>query len=601
MTAESITEKRATHIKILLDDVEYPKLENDPFGSVIHLSAPRIISNDIISLHGMSFDNDVEGRLSLFKMFRASLHHLCLHSVASDFEIYRDHSGANNSNSKFAMSIVEDFSARAYARSMWPGLLGDIAYSNYLSCLRFRNFDRTPEQLREETDGIGLGSLMHAPLSTADEIAANILSYTSIGKPVTKTDPGITGEITALNSDLFLFETKAWESYSRSPSFFSGEDSRRDELENEIDALNLMKLKLFDNILNIFEKNSATLSTAHSLPHTESYGPNTLFDSHPSSRFETKEHPEILARAMGIVGIEVPPEMKATEDQADIADSESTLGSWEYSMVSQNSLLEQYRRSDPNSHFERLDFPREDYAEFERTRRKLAGQISSLLNQLRAINFSLDESPNQEMGEIDLERAIQATSTDSPFSNIYKSEELLRRDEAWSIVIDSSKSLEVKKKEVRDLAICLSEIAKDLIQKSSWACYSFNDNFHILKDFQEPYDRTVKGRIGGLSNGVKTLLPDAMRLAAQRLIKGPEEVKVMLVVSDGYPVGYPDIEKEMLKTIDWVSNSGILLVGLGIGSSSIRKYFRSNLVVEGTYDLMKRFVQTYAELPNLIL
>ena len=97
------------------------------------------------------------------------------------------------------------------------------------------------------------------------------------------------------------------------------------------------------------------------------------------------------------------------------------------------------------------------------------------------------------MGEVDLESAIQAVSSESHASDVFRSEESLRRDEAWSIVIDSSKSLELKKKQVRDIAICLSEIACDLIQKNSWACYSFDDNFHIIKDFLEPYDRTREG------------------------------------------------------------------------------------------------------------
>ena len=137
------------------------------------------------------------------------------------------------------------------------------------------------------------------------------------------------------------------------------------------------------------------------------------------------------------------------------------------------------------------------------------------------VNFSLDEVAAQAGEERWTSKArYRRCHPKDRFSDVYKSEELLRRDEAWSIIIDSSKSLEVKKKEVKDLAICLSEIARDLVQKSSWACYSFDDNFHIIKDFLEPYDRVVKGRIGGLTSGVKTLLPDAMRLAAQRLIRG---------------------------------------------------------------------------------
>ena len=100
---------------------------------------------------------------------------------------------------------------------------------------------------------------------------------------------------------------------------------------------------------------------------------------------------------------------------------------------------------------------------------------------------------------------------------------------------------------------------------------------------------------------MKTLLPDAMRLAARRLLVGPEEVKVMLVVSDGYPLGYPNIDKEMIKTMEWVASSGILLVGLGIGSSAIKKYFKSNLVVEETYRSHEALCPDVCAASNLIL
>ena len=322
----------------------------------------------MLSLHGMPFDNDAKGRLSLFRMFRSSLYHLCLHAAVSDFGIYseaaRERESNESVNATFAMSIVEDFAVRGYASSLWPGLLSEMAYSNYLSCLRFRNFDPTPEELEEEEEGEagsgGSGGRRRVPritFTTADRIAANILSYTSISRPIAKIDASIDAEIRKLNSELLSFESLTSEIYSknRSRAFLSSQDSV--EWEEQKAGLSELKLKLFGEILSIFEKERAILSTAHSIPHHESYGPNLLFGSQPS-RFKSEDQVEMLAGAMKSLGIVVPSEMKAVEDQTDIAETELILGTWEYSVFSKNTLLEQYKKYDPVSHFESIASPR---------------------------------------------------------------------------------------------------------------------------------------------------------------------------------------------------------------------------------------------------
>jgi len=121
---------------------------------------------------------------------------------------------------------------------------------------------------------------------------------------------------------------------------------------------------------------------------------------------------------------------------------------------------------------------------------------------------------------------------------------------------------------------------------------------NIIKDFSELYGNTVKGRIGGLSSGLKTYLPDAMRIAATRLQSAVEDVKVMLVVSDGFPLGYEGIDSDLIETVSKINQSGIQLVGMGIGSSTMKKYFKTNFAVNSPFDLMKNFVRTYIELAS---
>ncbi len=133
---------------------------------------------------------------------------------------------------------------------------------------------------------------------------------------------------------------------------------------------------------------------------------------------------------------------------------------------------------------------------------------------------------------------------------------------------------------------------------NSWACYAFNENLYVIKDFSELYGSSSKGRIGGLPTGVKTYLPDAIRIAAKRLQRASEDVKVLLVASDGFPLGYDGIDGELVKSIEQVMNGGTQLVGLGVGSSLISNHFRSNCLVNSPFDLMKHFVKTYYELAS---
>ena len=54
----------------------------------------------------------------------------------------------------------------------------------------------------------------------------------------------------------------------------------------------------------------------------------------------------------------------------------------------------------------------------------------------------------------------------------------------------------------------------------------------------------------------------------------------------------------LIETINKINKSGIQLIGMGIGSSSMKKYFRTNFDVTSPFDLMKNFVRTYIELSS---
>lgn len=564
-TAQSLVQKTPRDIKVIVDKIEYPVLEKDSFGYVIHLAEPRRVRENLFSLHGMFFDNDREGKTSLWRMYRASLYHLCMHAATTDYSIYSEIAGDYEPNiAMFAISMVEDFAIRGFARTLWPGLILDEAYANYVTSLRLRDLGNEPD----------LSNL----------VAANLLSYQVTGKPASKL------RVSNLDQDV--------ESLHASLVNSSAEFERLSGIDKKSSSLQISKLKVSKavEVATIFEKNGLHLAAVHSLPYTESHGPNYLFNNSVIA-LEHERKVAALRDAMNELTLTLPGEKIRAAEAALENEATGIMSDWEYTMVGRQRLVDLFKDIDPSTHFEEFAFPDEDYAEFVRTRTKLIGPIRRVLDQLRMVKNTDDEITMKQSGYVDVPLAIQVIASKSDRSDVFLQDEIEKKSESWAILIDSSKSLETLKGEARDIAVCLSEVAKDLIpDPSSWAIYSFDERMYILKDFTEMYGNSAKARIGGMKNGIKTYLPDAIRAASLRLAKNPQNLKVLLVASDGFPLGYDGIEKDLVTAIQKANHAGIDLIGLGVGSSSITKYFRSNCVIEGPFDLMNHFVKTYYEL-----
>jgi nitric oxide reductase activation protein len=216
--------------------------------------------------------------------------------------------------------------------------------------------------------------------------------------------------------------------------------------------------------------------------------------------------------------------LKSALQSLDGSDANLALTAWLEREKSQIKILNSYRESGKETEFEDFSFPVEDYAEFQRRREILSSPIRRILHQLRLLKNISGEDFKQESGFVDLQEAIQVIASKSQRTDIFVREELQTREDAWSILIDASHSLNMFKGEVRGIALCLAEVAKMLIlNQNSWGMYAFNNKFYIIKDFSEKYDARVRARIGGLTHGGFTFLPDAILLAAQALTRRLEE------------------------------------------------------------------------------
>jgi hypothetical protein len=570
-TLQSLAQKEPKDTKILVDDIEYPALQSDSVGYIIRLSGPRMLKENLLGLHGMYYDNDQIGRAQLWRMFRASVYHLCMHAAITDYSIYRDFaSRIEHNNAIFAISLAEDYSIRGYMQARWPGLVIDTAFANQNSYLRFKNL--------EDNNDLG------------DKVAANLLSYTMIGRPIAKT-------ISALDADTSAVHAKLVE-YAIEFSKLYGAHENSEEISPEwTDSIRALKLAAASSVSEMLDRHTINLSNVPSIPYTDSHGQNDLFDNSIAASDENLKA-SVLRDAFNELNVNLSQEKISETEKSLEGEAGNILGDWEYSLLTKRRLVELYKQ-DRNLRFENYIFPSEDYAEFVRTRSKFVGPIKRILEQLRVLKTTNDEVNSQESGYVDMPEAIQVVASKSSRNDVFVRDEISKKSEAWAILIDSSKSLENAAADVKDIAVCLSEVANDMIpNSSSWGCYAFNENMYILKDFSEFYRNSCKGRIGGLSTGLKTYLPDAIRLAGHRLSATGEEIKVMLVASDGFPLGYENIDEELVKSIEFVSKAGIQLVGIGIGSSAIQKYFRSNCVANSPYDLMKHFVKTYYEIAS---
>jgi nitric oxide reductase activation protein len=142
----------------------------------------------------------------------------------------------------------------------------------------------------------------------------------------------------------------------------------------------------------------------------------------------------------------------------------------------------------------------------------------------------------------------------------------------------------------------MAEVARKLmVNQNAWSMFAFNNGFYIIKDFSEPYSNHTRARIGGLKHRGMTYLPDGLQLAAEALRRKATELKILVVVSDFFPSGYGDVDKALVESSRKIEKLGIGVIGIGINSSAVKKYFRTHCIVENPYDLMKKFIKAFYE------
>jgi hypothetical protein len=550
-TVHQITKKTDNKLKILIhDDLRYPYLGKDIRGFVFHLVKPKRLQGKNVYFQGLklNLENPTHEKI-IWYLFKTSVYHLGMHSSVSDFSLYSKWARGKNPNlSTFVISLLEDSIINKHLATSFQWMLPELAYANAISFLRVKNVNGLPNKL--------------------SRLMISTLLKCNLGR--------VNGDLT----DDMCTDVEAVASIYRK----IGETPTLDE---RVDAAT----KIYDALAVYGETFEVP-----SLLYTESHGTNDLFYNEYIPKEE--EIQQLLPEALKALKPEIGDEeqLKTTLQNLKESEAHQVLLTWQERETSKTKILKKYVEIGKDTPFEDFEFPTEDYVEFQRRRELLSSPISRILYRLRLLKNVGGEDFRQESGFVDLQEAVQVIASKSQRTDIFSREELQTREDAWSILIDASHSLNMFKGEIRGIALCLAEVAKMLIlDQNSWGMYAFNNKFYVIKDFAEKYDAQVRARIGGLTHGGFTYLPDAILLAAQALTKRIEEARVLVIVSDFFPAGYEGAEEKLRESIRKIERIGVGLIGIGVNSGAVKQYIRTNCVVEGPYDLMKKFTKAFME------
>lgn len=97
------------------------------------------------------------------------------------------------------------------------------------------------------------------------------------------------------------------------------------------------------------------------------------------------------------------------------------------------------------------------------------------------------------------------------------------------------------------------------------------------------------------------LLPDAIQVAGSILAKRFDEQKFLVVISDGWPYGYPNILISLSETITSLQKKGVIVIGIGLETDRMKNFFKVSCGVSDQKDLIKKFAKIYVNTSQVAL
>jgi hypothetical protein len=552
-------QKDRQKVKILQDQNLYqPTIETDSFGFTIKLPPFRTEQTGQVAYLGQKFPLDTKGKSKIGRLFRASVLHLTTHTLISLPKEKATPCASDGITEAFAKSLVRDVFVNAYLQAWYPDRLIDIAYANAWAYLKIKPVERI--------------------FASSTKVMSAVLAKINVGSVKGRLDSEEQQAVNGLCQELSVLK----DTYLGS---LADEQIKIDELFDE-------KVK---NITRQLEPFGPFLE-APSFRHTENVGGCSIYTDAEipgDSDFEV-----LFVQSLEALGGAVP-----TVDNLELCwrpeqDAEALVAfdSDKHQEEQRKKILTKISPYISWTRFKSVSFPEEDYTQYLRARNLVRGASRRLLDILRSTFNYLDEDPRQEMGELDLAAVIQAMASSKPCTDVFTLNEYLKPSFAWSLIFDVSHSMQVKGEYGRALAIAVAEAAKELmLDPTSWTFFAFSDRLYILKDSTESYSQRVRARIGGLKFEGLTYIPDAVQIAGKMLAKRFEEQRVLIVISDGWPYGYPNMPIALKENVDSLLRKGVIVLGIGVETDRMGNFFKFHASVYKQKDLINKFGAVYAD------
>jgi hypothetical protein len=551
-------QKDNTRVKIRQDEtLTQPSLELDNFGFTIKLPTAHFLEDGQISFLEQKFPSTKQGKNNIGRLFRASVLHLTAHTLAP---FSKEKIAPNKSDpipTAFAKSLINDAYVLTHMQEEFPEKLVDVAFANAFAYQKIK----TSERIFTSSTKVMAATLTQ-------------LSVSSIKGTLETEQKSVVNQLVA--------QLKAL-----NEPFLSSVADKNANLDMIFDET----VKILEGLLEPF----GPFLEAPSLRHTESVGRCSIYSNTQTSAstdFEGMFRQSLETLQGKNSYVDAFEEFWRPEQEAEALQA---FNSDQYQKLREEKILAKINLYLPSTRFRSVSFPEEDYTQYLRARSLVQGASRRLLDIMRSAFNYLDEDPRQEMGQLDLPAVIQSLASSKPATDVFVLDEYLKPSFAWSLIFDVSSSMQVKGEYGRALAIAVAEAAKELMtDPTSWTFFAFSDRLYILKDSTESYSKRVRARIGGLKFEGLTYIPDAVHMAGKMLAKRFEEQRCLIVISDGWPYGYPDMPEALKRSVDDLLRKGVIVLGIGVETDRMGKYFQLHSSIYTQKDLINKLGSLYA-------
>ena len=538
-------QKDPLRVKILLDhNLKYPTLTQEGQIPAVRFPEPRV-TDEAIEFLGYVFPQDEKWKSRVGRLFRATVTHITTHTLMELPPILKTRSHP----ARFTENLLGDLYVDTYIAEKHPERLADLVYANALAMTTVKRSERI--------------------FLPATRIMTALMFKVSVG--------GFKGNLDRESIKIVEeVDTKLQETKSLFTRSLSTEEIDTDELE-ETAGWMVGQLRDFGPFVEI-----------PCLPHTENASPCSIY-TQPSTLEDSEIESHFLG-AMEVRGRRVSDDTMASYWEKEV-DYEclQVFNSTVIQRKKEAKILSKLEKNLSSSRFKSIVIPPENYSEYLRTRQLIGGSSRRLLNRIVvATNFEFEDI-RKKYGVLDLNDAIQVVASKSPRNDIFMRDEIMKSSFSVTILFDVSRSMKVSPMENRARALCIAEAVKDIITDSkSWAFYAFSDRLYVIKDGSEAYSRRVRARIGGVPFDGATYMPDSIIAAADFLNHNVEAQRIIFVLSDGYPYGYPDMDETLKETIETYEEQGFIIIGIGFDTDRMSKLFKYNAAVYSQKDLIKK-------------